>query len=445
MKNSILRDFFKYTTANMIAMMGVSLYILADTFFIARALGPVGLTALNFAIVIYSLVQGMGLMIATGGAIEFSVRLHKGAAAGDKPFRHALAAAALVSLVSMILALTAPEAIARLLGADGITMAPTRVYVALILGFAPAFILNNILIAFVRNDGAPNLAMGAMILSSLTNIILDWIFMFPLGMGMFGAALATGLSPLVSIAILLVFGRKTRRFHWSRGAIELSRMAHLLKLGVPALITELAAAVTLFTFNRVILDLAGNLGVAAYGIVANVAIIATALYTGLGQGIQPLASQYHARRETQSLSRLLLYALSAALVVAVLSLIFIWFFTPQVAGVFNEDQDPGLAAMAESGLRIYFTGFLLAGLNVVVIAFLSATLKTRRAVILSLLRSSLILIPAVLILARWFGLTGIWSSFLVTEVLVGILAWLSARREQSTELTAKTDQPRSSD
>lgn len=445
MNNKILHDFFKYTTANMIAMMGVSLYILADTFFIARALGPVGLTALNFAIVIYSLIQGMGLMIATGGAIDFSVRLHKGAEAGDKPFRHALAAAALVSLVSMILALVAPDAIARALGADATTMAPTRIYVALILGFAPAFILNNILIAFVRNDGAPNLAMGAMILSSLTNIILDWIFMFPLGMGMFGAALATGLSPLVSIGILIRFGRRNRRFRWIQGPIEASRLAHLMKLGIPALVTELAAAVTLFTFNRIILALAGNLGVAAYGIVANVAIIATALYTGLGQGIQPLASQYYARREALSLSRLLRYALCSAFVVSVVSLVFIWSFTPQIAGVFNEGRDPDLAAMAEWGLRIYFTGFLLAGLNIVVISFLSATLNTRRAVILSLLRSSLILIPAVLILAHWFGLTGIWSSFLVTEVLVGILAWQAARRDQFTESKAETDQIRRTD
>lgn len=429
MKQHIFRDFFKYTSTNMIAMLGVSLYILADTFFIARALGPVGLTALNFAIVIYSVIQGLGLMIATGGAIDFSMRYSKGSEAGDKPFRHTLLLGAAFGLLCILTGILLPEAISRLLGADAQTLGPTKTYITLILWFAPVFILNNILIAFVRNDQDPGLAMGAMIVSSLSNIVLDYFFMFPLGMGMFGAALATGLSPLISISILLLHYRlRSSRFHLTNGPLETSRLLRILQLGVPSLITELAVSVTLFTFNLVILRLAGNLGVAAYGIIANVAIIATALFTGLAQGIQPLASQYHGKGQGASLRTLLKLSLVFALAMAIGTILVVFAWTTQIAGIFNSQNNQELAAMAESGLKIYFTGFLFAGLNIVMITFLAATLRTRQAILISVLRSSLILIPAVLILSGLFQLKGVWGSFLFTELLVSLLTVLVSWR-----------------
>lgn len=407
----------------MIAMLGVSLYILADTFFIARALGPVGLTALNFAIVVYSVIQGMGLMIGTGGAIDFSVRYSKGSTSGDKPFRQSILLGAAFGLLCLLAGLLLPEEISKFLGADALTLGSTKTYVALILSFAPVFILNNILIAFVRNDQDPGLAMAAMMLSSLANIVLDYFFMFPLGMGMFGAALATGLSPLISIGILLLHFRiRSSRFHLTRGALEKDRLLRVLKLGLPSLITELAAAVTLFTFNLIILKLAGNLGVAAYGIVANVAIIASALFTGLAQGIQPLASQYFAKGQSAFLKKLLKLSLVSAFIMASCALLLVFSRTTQIAGLFNEQNNRELAAMAESGLKIYFTGFLFAGVNIVMISFLAATLKTRLAILISVLRSSLILIPAVVILSGWFQLKGVWASFLVTELIISLLS-----------------------
>lgn len=167
---------------------------------------------------------------------------------------------------------------------------------------------------------------------------------------------------------------------------------------------------------------------AAYGIIANVAIIATALFTGLAQGIQPLASQYYAGDREDALKVLLRLALTAALILAAGSILAVLVFTRQIAAVFNEQQNAELAAMAQRGLRLYFLGFLPAGLNIVMISFLSATLRTGQAVLVSVLRSSLILIPAVLILSRFFGLTGTWLSFLVTELLVVVFTLATGRR-----------------
>ncbi|UUM12239.1 MATE family efflux transporter [Clostridiaceae bacterium HFYG-1003] len=431
MKQSITRDFLKYAATNMAAMVGVSVYILADTFFIAKALGAVGLTALNFAIVVYSVIQGIGLMLGTGGAIDFAVDQSRGGQRDDRAFRHTLILGAAFAMVFVAAGAWLPASISRFLGADAITLAPTRTYIATILWFSPVFLANNILLGFVRNDGEPGLAMRAMLISSLSNIVLDYVFMFPLGMGMFGAAFATGLSPLISLAILaLHFRGHHSRFGWSRGPVDSLRFRQVLTLGIPALITEWAAAVTLFTFNLVILKLAGNLGVAAYGIVANVAIIATALFTGLAQGIQPLASLYFGRKDNAGLRHLRRLGAMVAFILAVLVLGSVLLWAPQISAVFNEAGDPELARMANQGMKIYFVGFLAGGINILLISYLSATLKTLPAIGISLLRSSILLIPLVLLLSRLLGLPGVWLSFPATETMVLLLSWFLAWRSQ---------------
>ncbi len=411
----------------MLAMLGVSVYILADTFFIARALGPTGLTALNFAIVIFSLIQGAGLMIGTGGAIDFSVRVSRSGKSGDKPFYNALILAGAFAVLFMLAGSIFSREISLFLGADSETLAPTRVYVTTILLFSPLFLANNILLAFVRNDQEPGLAMNAMLVSSLANILLDYIFMFPLGMGMFGAALATAVSPLISMMILMVHFRAGRsRFRLRRKRAEAEHILRIMVLGVPSLITELAAAVTLFTFNIVILRLAGNIGVAAYGVIANVAIIATALFTGLAQGIQPLASHYFAASDSISLRKILKYGVITANFLSVVLIGAVVMFSEPIVAIFNGENNRELALIADQGIQLYFAGFLFAGINIILISYLSATLKTSQAIWISVLRSSLILIPVVLIMSHFFGLTGIWLSFLLTEFIVLALSLISS-------------------
>ena len=416
----------------MLAMLGVSFYVVADTFFIAKVLGPVGLTALNFAIVIFFLIHGIGLMLGTGGAIDFSVRVSRKDGSGNESFMSALTLAALFSLGFILAGAIFSKDISLFLGADDATFASTQIYVKTLLYFSPFFIVNNIVLAFVRNDNNPTLSMNAMLISSMANIALDYIFMFPLGMGMFGAVLATSLSPAISLMILMLHfrGGKSRfKFHLKKP--NFPHLKRIMKLGTPALITELAAAITMFTFNLVIMGLAGNIGVAAYGVIANVAVFATALYGGLGQGVQPLASRYYALGDEKSLKHTLKFGVITVFVIAILLVGTVFLFSEQIVAIFNEENNRELANIANHGIRIYFMGFFFGGLNILSISYLSAVLKTRGAVAVSVLRSSIVLIPMVLLLSQIWGLTGIWFSFIVTEFIVFLLTLAGIRHSKN--------------
>ena len=214
MKN-IMKTFIKYVSMNIIGMLGISFYILADTFFIARGVGPDGLTALNLAIPVYSLFHGIGLMIGMGGATRYSLALGLGNETRRQGvFTQAAYLVLFFSSIFTILGLVATEPLAVLLGADGDTLGLTVGYLRILLIFTSFFMCNNLLVCFVRNDGAPQLSMAGMLAGSIFNVIMDYVLIFPLGLGMQGAALATAASPLVSMLVLSIhFIKKKNKFH----------------------------------------------------------------------------------------------------------------------------------------------------------------------------------------------------------------------------------------
>ena len=162
--SSCFREFAKYTSLNVMGMIGLSCYILADTFFVSMGLGTNGLAALNLAIPVYSFIHGSGLMIGMGGGTKYAIRKsqqdHK---AANRTFTNAVYLASLFAVLFVLAGLFLPGTIASLFGAEGDVLDMSKTYLQVILLFAPAFLMNNVLLCFVRNDGAPQLSMAAMI------------------------------------------------------------------------------------------------------------------------------------------------------------------------------------------------------------------------------------------------------------------------------------------
>lgn len=424
MKKTIFKDFLKYTSLNIIGMIGLSCYILADTFFVANALGPNGLAALNFSITVFCLISGAGLMTGIGGATEFSImksRNHN--KEENSSFYHCVVMGGIFSIVFIFIGIFFSGKLAGFLGADSDTLPMTRTYLTTILCFAPCYILNNILVAFVRNDDNPSLSMTAMMVSSLSNIVLDYVFMYPMNMGMFGAAFATGLSPVISMSVLsLHFIKKKNCFHFKRCTLHIKRAVNILTLGFSAFIGELASSVTMLVFNLVILKLEGNIGVAAYGVVANVAFVAASIYTGISQGVQPLASKSYGGGDSENLKSLLKYAVCSSLVISLVVYVFVFTMAKGITGIFNGEKDMQLMRLSVEGLKIYFLGYFFAGINIVLCSFLSAISKASKSLIIALLRSCILLVPAVLILSNVLRMRGVWMSFVITEAVTLIIA-----------------------
>lgn len=425
-----LRAFGKYASPGILGQVGISCYILADTFFVSRGTGATGLAALNIALPLYNLMNGIGLMIGVGSATHFTIcRAQNQQKEADRAFTHAVGLGLAMGLLFLLLGVFAASPLSRLLGADAETFPLTRVYLRTLLCFGPFFIMNNVLLAFVRNDGGPGRAMSGMIIGSLSNVVMDYIFIFPLGMGMFGAALATGVSPIISMLILSGHLRAPGRgFHLLRTRLRLRLLPSLCPPGLPSLISELSSGIVLLLFNQVLLRLAGNTGVAAYGIVANLALVAIAIFTGLSTGIQPLVSHSSGTGESGSLRRLYRYGIITALAIATVLFAAVFTFAAPIAAAFNSSGDPVLAGYAVSGLRIYFLGFWCAGFNIVSAAFFSASGRSAQGFAISLMRGVIVIPPVLLALTAFAGIGGVWATFPAVEAIVAILTLLCAWR-----------------
>lgn len=413
---NITKQFAKYVSQNIAGMIGISVYILADTFFIAQAVGSDGITALNLVLPLYSLIFAIGAMIGVGSAIRYTVERMQGGKNTEKYFSNALLWATILGLLFLIIGGCFPKTLMRWMGGDENIVALGSPYTRIVFFFTPFFLWNHICNAFVRNDGSPSIAMAATLLSSLFNVVGDYVLMFPLGLGMRGAALATALSPVLGVAICCVhFFSKRSSLKLRLQLPELRLLLHSAQVGVSAFVGEISSGVITFAFNSIILRLTGNTGVAAYGVVANTALVAVAMFNGVSQGSQPLVSECYGRGEVKNAKKVLRLGIGTSLVLAALLFLVTALFAAPITAVFNREQDPVLAGYAEQGLRLYFIGFWFAGINIVGSGMLSAMESVRAAFLVSVLRGFVLIVGFAFLLSFLFGMTGVWLAFPAAE------------------------------
>lgn len=412
----------KYIVPNVLAMLGMSCYILADTFFISVAQGANGITALNLVLPLYGLIYALGAMLGVGSATRYSLAKSLESEQADHYFFNSVFFTLCLSIPFVLAGIFAPEQVLRLLGADADIAAVGRGYIQVVLCFAPCFMLNYTFTAFTRNDNAPKTAMAATLISGVFNIIFDYIFMFPMQMGMVGAALATGISPIVSMAVCagrFVLGKSGLRFALRRPSWR--KLCAACSLGVVAFVGEISSGITTLVFNFILLGLGGNIVVAAYGVVANIALVGTSLLNGVSQGLQPLASAAHSTHNENAKRLILRQGLQIAGAIAVAMTALVFLFAPQLVAVFNTEQSQTLADYAQTGLRLYFLGFLIAFINMVCSGFFSATGKGAASSAIALSRGVAAIAAMAFVLSRLWGIPGVWLAFLASELVTLVI------------------------
>lgn len=423
-QETIFKSFMKYVPLNILGMIGLSCYILADTFFVSKGLGTNGLASLNLAISIYSFINGSGLMIGIGAATKYSIlKAQNKHMDADNVFTTSIKLGTILGALFMLIGIFFSSPLSMLLGANTDTFSMANTYLKTILFFAPFFILNNVLLSFVRNDGNPKLSMSAMLLGSFSNIILDYIFIFPLQWGMFGAAFATGLAPIISIGLLsLHFINMKNNFHFKKCKIMSRLIINICELGISSLITEISSGIVLIIFNIVILRLKGNIGIAAYGIVANLSLVAMSIFTGISQGIQPLISNYYGVKNYHDLKKTFYYSIVLSLVISVSLYLITFISSDWLISLFNNEKNLTLAILAKQGLHIYFIGFFFAGINIITASFFSSVENPKKGLIISILRGFVAIVPVVLILSKLLEIYGVWCAFPCSETITFIVA-----------------------
>lgn len=430
---SCVRDFTRYTVLSVLGTLGVSCYILADTFFVSKGLGTNGLTALNLAIPVYNFIHGTGLMLGMGGATRFSIcKSQEKAEEVNRIYTNTIYLALICSLAFVLVGCFFSRQLAMLLGADASILGMTDTYLLWLLLFAPAFILNDVLLCFVRNDGSPQLSMGAMLIGSFANIVLDYIFIFPMGMGIFGAVFATGLSPVISIVMMLPhWTKKKNTFYFVKTRISKEMIKQDISLGFPSLLAQLSSGIVMITFNAILLKLAGNTGVAAYGVVANISLVIVAVYTGIAQGIQPMVSTFYGVGNNRQARAVLRYAVVTMLSVSAIAYLLIFILAQPITAVFNSENNMELQQIAISGLKLYFISVPFVGYNIILATFFTSIERALPAHILSILRGLVLIIPMAFFLSALWGMTGVWLTYPITEALTALLGFVIDKRHDA--------------
>lgn len=428
----MLKQFFKYISQSIAGMIGISVYILADTFFISVHSGADGLAVLNLILPVYGLVYAIGAMIGIGSATRYTINKARQENT-DFYFTQSVFWCLICSIPFILTGVFAPEKFLEILGGDRQLISLGRGYLRIMLITTPLFMSNYTFTAFARNDHATSRAMAGAIAGSMFNIVFDYIFMFPMGLGLSGAALATAFSPAITMLICTThyLGSKNHvGFKWKSPSLK--HLISCCQLGISAFVGELSSAIITIIFNMLLLGIAGNIGVAAYGVIANLSLVAMSIFNGLAQGAQPLISKNYGKGNLKNVKNLLKWSLISCLILEIIIVFISWGFTDNLIGIFNSENNLELLKYAHTGLRIYFLGFLFAGINIMLVAYFSATDNTLPAITGSLMRGIFAIAFCAVILSKILGINGVWGSFLGAEVLTFAAVMILSRINRKT-------------
>lgn len=406
--------FFRFAVPQMIGLLFNSVYTIVDGVFIGHRLGREAMAAAAVAVPLIEILISAAIAAGSGAGVLIAARRGAGDGPGARRlFNTAAWMLAIAGGVTALLGNLFLVPLARLLGATPEVLEPACGYLWFIVTFAPFQLFSFLLGGMARNDGRPKLAMTAMILGAGSNILLDYLFMYPLNLGIRGAALATALGPVFSVLILLphFLGRKGELYFAPCPVLcrrWLSDARSILVCGVPSFIMEFSIGIVTFLYNLAITRYGyGELGLAAYLVIGYLMLIILTLFLGLAEGLQPVFSRFMATGEREQGLAMRRFSIKAFLGVGIVSCLLIftcsrWFF------LLFAPEDPELVAFAVSKSVPYFCGFFLTGFNILMISFWQATQETGRALWVSLLRSVILPPALMLLLPQTLGREALW-------------------------------------
>ncbi len=423
------KSFIKFVSLNILSMLAMSFYILADTIFVANIpeIGAECLTALQLVLPFFSLLNGFGVLLGVGGATLYSVSKGSGDdERANRIFTQVMIIGAGFGALFTVLGLTIPRQIVTMLGARGNIVDLAVTYLMALSICNLPFVVNHIMLAFVRNDNAPRLAMTAVVASSLFNVVLDWILIFPCGLGIFGASFATGLSSVVSLIIMSWhFIRKKNNFKFMRPSFHWRDIKFTAAAGFPSMIAELSNGVVIIVFNTLILSIGGESGqvaINAYSVTANLALVAMFTFNGISQGIQPLFSLNHGAGKQKNMARILLYGCLTAVGMATLYYMSFYFGRDALISLFNNAGSDEMTSIAKQAIALYNIAYFAAALNVVATSLLASSGKPTYSFIISILRGLILPVGLAFLMSSQLGLVGIWLTMPIAEFITLIVS-----------------------
>lgn len=400
----------------------VFLFSVVDGIFVGNGAGSQALGAVNLALPFVLLAQALNAMASIGGVTVTAIRFGRGDKAGaQNAFMHALTLNLAVGILITVAGSVLTGAVCGLLGASESYLPLVREYVFWYALFAIPNALSLNLQSFCRNDGSPGLVAVTNAVSTALNVFLDWLFVFPMQMGVMGAAIATGISQVAGLLIALT------HYIWGKGSLRICRYKPQAKLfrkiifrGLPEAIAQFSTPVTTLCMNHTLMAAYGDIGINAFAIISYLSSFTMAVFFGASEGMQPLFGQAYGAKEDDNLKAYyragqLISVIGSTFCVAVYVI-----FPHALCKLFGADA----ATLDFTAIHMweYCWGFIVGSVNSLLSAYFYSTKRSAQAITLNILRSLVLNSFVITVLPKVFGSAVVWHTFGIYEVLVLLCA-----------------------
>ena len=439
-KQSLLKQFFHFSAATVASLMVFSLYSIVDGLFVARGVGEYAMTAVNLSVPFVNLLFSIAVIFAVGTSTIIAYLLgQKNAQSANKLFSQNLVTLVVIGVTISVLVLVFTEPLARLLGAEEVTLEYTIHYLQGLAPFAVCFMISYNLEVLVKTDGRPRLALVTVCVGCVTNCVLDYLAIFHWGLGIWGAAAATGLSQLLTCIIYLThFLGKHTAFHPVRFRMDWKIYRRLLPIGISDGLTELCNGLMIFLFNHTILRCIVTDGLVAYTIIAYANTLVINITMGVSQGSQPLISFQNGRGDGAAIGKLLRYGLRTMCGIAAVCFTVLFLAAPKLVAVYLPEAGAEMLTFATDAFRRYSLCYLPVGFNIYIAGFLTAMERPLPAVSISTGRGLILQGSILLLLAAVLGGSSIWFAPVISEVLcLGLSVFFLLRLRRTHPVFAK--------
>ncbi|HKL72778.1 MAG TPA: MATE family efflux transporter [Candidatus Onthovivens sp.] len=411
----------KFLLASVAGALVMSIYSFVDTIVIGQYEGEVGTAAMAVINPLYGTLIFLSILCGVGGAVLMGNAKGKGREEkGNAYFTAAVILGSILTITAWIVLFFFHQQIFTFFGADQSLMPKVMEYAKWIVYFAPVFIIPAFLGSFIRNDGAPKLVMWAVIIGGCINIFLDWFLVFPLDMGMEGAALATVSGTIIQILIMSThFFRKKCKLRLVLPHKTLKALYKILIIGFGASVLELGTIFLAIVMNNQIMKYGGESALAVYGVVGTISMLFQAIFAGVGQAIQPLVSANYGAMQEKRIKSFWRRGLITVIIFGVIFMVIGELFPEGIVRLFIDvSKTPDTLIIAPSIIRPYFLLFPFLGISVLSTYYLQSIMRGKMSLLIALLRSIILSGAFLYLLPLVLDLNGVWIALPLSEIIV---------------------------